>query len=158
MRRWRGGNGCAWLTVWAAPYNSDPDSYRLPDPGLLSGGCGGDYLRGILMQHRWNEQRTDGGGSTLSPNISKNRQTICLSLSRSLARSLARRSPWYNRTGWLGVKHQLTYLFSRRCSVVLLFKVWSHLTPSSPILSYFRDRYMLNYLFPNCESHLAPVL
>ena len=21
-------------------------------------------------------------------------------------------SPWYNRTGWLGVKHQLTYLFS----------------------------------------------
>ena len=21
-------------------------------------------------------------------------------------------SPWYNRTGWLGVKHQLTYVFT----------------------------------------------
>ena len=24
-------------------------------------------------------------------------------------------SPWYNRTGWLGVKHQLTYLFMCNC-------------------------------------------
>ena len=24
-------------------------------------------------------------------------------------------SPWYNRTGWLGIKHQLTYIFSLQC-------------------------------------------
>ena len=37
-----------------------------------------------------------------------------VSLSLSLSLSL---SPWYNRTGWLGVKHQLTYLLTLSLSL-----------------------------------------
>ena len=28
--------------------------------------------------------------------------------------------PWYNRNGWLGVKHQVTYLLRRDVAVLLI--------------------------------------
>ena len=39
-------------------------------------------------------------------------------------------SPWYNRTGWLGVKHRLTYLFT-----------WSLAKPSLYIASLSNESY-----------------
>ena len=47
-------------------------------------------------------------------------------------------SPWYNRTGWLGVKHQLTYLLSNS-----IHPPWNTNT-----LSYFTHR----------QTHLHPGL
>ena len=36
-------------------------------------------------------------------------------------------SPWYNRTGWLGVKHQLTYLpVMSQCTVWLGTQPWQY--------------------------------
>ena len=45
-------------------------------------------------------------------------------------RYLLLQSPWYNRTGWLGVKHQLTYLptFTSISSLVM-----HHLLPMCPV-------------------------
>ena len=46
---------------------------------------------------------------------------ICLDLIGFCFCSL-RGSPWYNRTGWLGVKHQLTYLLTLTTGSVKLSK------------------------------------
>ena len=38
--------------------------------------------------------------------------SIYMSVYLSVCLSICLSSPWYNRTGWLGVKHQLTYLLT----------------------------------------------
>ena len=45
-----------------------------------------------------------------------------LHVSSYWGRFFGQASPWYNRTGWLGVKHQLTYLL-RTSSFAALNKI-----------------------------------
>ena len=39
----------------------------------------------------------------------------CMCVCTSMCWCLFLSSPWYNRTGWLDIKHQLTYIFSLQC-------------------------------------------
>ena len=49
--------------------------------------------------------------------------SVCLSVCLSLVTFPPSLSPWYNRTGWLGVKHQLTLSLSFSLSLSLFVSV-----------------------------------
>ena len=55
-------------------------------------------------------------------------------------------SPWYNRTGWLGVKHQFTCLLTTsNCLIVLLLFLWN---PSDVLLLCSTLFYLTCVLLP----------
>jgi len=83
---------------------------RISVTGPAGAFCGG------LRISQWHKLCWSHAGITLAGTTGQ------LSLSRIFPGFLYFESPWYNRTGWLGVKHQLTYLYFEIRSHDLLWR------------------------------------
>ena len=59
-----------------------------------------------------------------------------------------RLSPWYNRTGWLGLKHQLTCLPKTNYSAIIMLCYYWALSPHSP---YIKNRRKGKITLTNCQ-------
>ena len=101
---WQGTRKCMVVTLqifgqsWETETERDQQQSTEPNIGWLR-----DLAKMLIHSNLYYEYENSSACECMSA-------CVCMCVHAYMHACLCVYSPWYNRTGWLGIKHQLTYL------------------------------------------------